>query len=318
MPSCRAPTSGPSATRVSGVSNAGVAAHITAASSGAARYDPTLTHEQRQDSANGLWLCQTHAKIIDDDESRFTPALLRAWRNAAEQRAGEELGRPNIQQGESRSLVSHSVVLPSDVASLSRAIDNFLTDIGGPIAWGNDYHLIRMLVYEIAINAFTHGGAHVIKLESEAGLVHLRDSGAAFSSADLRTAGRGGNRALRDFEEQALGTFFLIYRRSNGENTWSIIDEVLAEGKDVPCRVVLQGTGRPAAERALSDLRMLGNCDEVHFYASRLASYSDIYIIADQIRDELRGRKMWIHGIPPASPLRRVITEVMPTAVLAE
>src|SRR5437867_10492171 len=79
MPSCRAATSGPSATRGSGTSNAGVAAHITAASSGA-RYDPALTHEQGRDSSNGIWLCQNHAKIIDDDESRFTPELLRAWR----------------------------------------------------------------------------------------------------------------------------------------------------------------------------------------------------------------------------------------------
>ena len=175
-----------------------------------------------------------------------------------------------------------------------------------------------MLLYEIAVNAMTHGMAPNITLWSESGVVHLRDAGIPFSKAELESGGRGGNRAVRDFEELAAGTFVLAYRRAENENIWSIIDGVLSEGADVPCRVVLQGTGRPAAERPLDDLRQLDTCEEVHFYASRLASYSDIYIIADQIRDELRGRRMWIHGIPPTSPLRRVITEVMPTAVLAE
>jgi hypothetical protein len=175
-----------------------------------------------------------------------------------------------------------------------------------------------MLLYEIAINAATHGAARLISLEAEAAMVHLRDSGAAFGKTDLRARGRGGNRALRDFEEEAVGTFVLTYRREGEKNIWSTIDEVLSEGAEVPCRVVLQGTGRPAGERALADLRMLESCGEVHFYASRLASYSDIYIIADRVRDELRGRRMWIHGIPQASPLRRVIAEIMPTAVLGE
>jgi hypothetical protein len=120
-----------------------------------------------------------------------------------------------------------------------------------------------MLLYEIAINGVVHGRAQLITLESEAGVVYLHDTGASFSKTDLQSGGRGGNRALRDFEEQAVGTFVLTYRRRGAENNWSIIDEVLSEGADVPCRVVLQGTARVAAERALADLRMLDSCDEV-------------------------------------------------------
>jgi len=59
-------------------------------------------------------------------------------------------------------------------------------------------------------------------------------------------------------------------------------------------------------------------CDEVHFYASRLASYSDIYIIADKVRAELAGRRMFIHGIPASSPLRTVIAEQLPMTVVGE
>ena len=44
--------------------------------------------------ANGIWLCQTHGKEIDDDEARFTPDVLRAWKVHAEEDARAMLGRP--------------------------------------------------------------------------------------------------------------------------------------------------------------------------------------------------------------------------------
>ena len=40
--------------------------------------------------ANGIWLCQTHAKLIDDDELTYTPALLREWKDTAEHMAALE------------------------------------------------------------------------------------------------------------------------------------------------------------------------------------------------------------------------------------
>ena len=87
-PDCRMPTSGPDGD--GGVTNIGVAAHISAASPGGARYDATLTSEMRSDIANGIWLCQTHAKLIDDDELTYTPALLREWKDTAEHMAALE------------------------------------------------------------------------------------------------------------------------------------------------------------------------------------------------------------------------------------
>ena len=87
-PDCRVPTSGPDGD--GGVTNIGVAAHISAASPGGARYDETLTPEMRSDFANGIWLCQTHAKLIDDDELTYTPAVLRDWKDTAEHIAALE------------------------------------------------------------------------------------------------------------------------------------------------------------------------------------------------------------------------------------
>lgn len=87
-PDCRRPTSGPDASR--GVTNVGVAAHISAAAPGGPRFDETLSPEMRKDISNGIWLCQTHAKLVDDDKVTYTVSLLREWKEVAEQMAALE------------------------------------------------------------------------------------------------------------------------------------------------------------------------------------------------------------------------------------
>ncbi len=82
MPGCGISTRGATADGEAAI-DLGEAAHITAASPGGPRYDPTLTTEQRRDYSNGIWLCGTHAKLVDSDESHFTVEELRSWKKAA-------------------------------------------------------------------------------------------------------------------------------------------------------------------------------------------------------------------------------------------
>jgi hypothetical protein len=89
-PECLQVTSGPQADPAGAV-NIGVAAHISAASPGGARYDADLSPEQRADSSNGIWLCQTCAKLIDNDPIRFSRAVLEGWKRAAERLAAVKL-----------------------------------------------------------------------------------------------------------------------------------------------------------------------------------------------------------------------------------
>lgn len=89
-PECRQSTSGPQADSAGSV-NIGVAAHISAASPGGARYEADLTAEQRADSSNGIWLCQTCAKLIDNDPIRFSRIVLEGWKRAAERSAAVAL-----------------------------------------------------------------------------------------------------------------------------------------------------------------------------------------------------------------------------------
>jgi hypothetical protein len=89
-PSCRQSTSGPQASS-SGTVNIGVAAHITAASPGGPRHDLSMSAEDRSSVENGIWLCQTCAKLIDSDLSRYTLERLREWKSDAEVAAAKAL-----------------------------------------------------------------------------------------------------------------------------------------------------------------------------------------------------------------------------------
>jgi hypothetical protein len=85
FPGCRRLTVGPSEDRASGLSMLGVAAHITAASPRGPRYDPGLSSEERSSERNGVWACQTHGKLIDDNPSVHTVEAIRRWKKQHEE-----------------------------------------------------------------------------------------------------------------------------------------------------------------------------------------------------------------------------------------
>ena len=89
-PNCRKLTSGPAVDPAKSV-NVGVAAHIAAASPGGKRFDYTQTSEQRRSITNGIWLCQTCAKLIDSDAERFPAVLLHKWKSISEEAARYEV-----------------------------------------------------------------------------------------------------------------------------------------------------------------------------------------------------------------------------------
>lgn len=68
---CKRPTVGPSEAGPDKHVNIGVAAHISAAAPGGPRYDPTMTPEQRSSIMNGIWLCQSHSRLIDVNPDAF-------------------------------------------------------------------------------------------------------------------------------------------------------------------------------------------------------------------------------------------------------
>lgn len=109
---CKALTVGPSAESPLSVTNVGVAAHIAAAAPGGKRYSRFMSSSQRRAIANGIWLCQTHAKAIDDDAVSWTAEKLHAIKAQHEASITPMLGVPR-----------HRVLDVRDIASPPKAIE---------------------------------------------------------------------------------------------------------------------------------------------------------------------------------------------------
>ena len=101
-----------SADRKSGLTIVGVAAHITAAAPGGPRYDPLMKREERSSELNGIWMCQTHAKFVDDNPSVCAIDELQRWKRLHEKwvfdrvASGVELSTPGISRIQFRNIGS--------------------------------------------------------------------------------------------------------------------------------------------------------------------------------------------------------------------
>lgn len=60
---------------------------MTAAAPRGPRRDDSLTPTQRASIDNAIWLCQSCSRMIDTDRARYTVAVLRDWKQQAEQKA---------------------------------------------------------------------------------------------------------------------------------------------------------------------------------------------------------------------------------------
>ncbi len=106
-PVCGRPTAGPRSEADATV-NIGVGAHISAAATGGPRFDPTMSAAQRRSAANGIWLCQVCAKLIDNDVTRYTACLLKDWKRQAEAAAIAQLERPPYHGTEAERVASRT------------------------------------------------------------------------------------------------------------------------------------------------------------------------------------------------------------------
>ena len=125
-PDCGAVTSGPGLDPAS-VVNVGVAAHITAASGGGPRYDPALAPAERMAALNGIWLCQTCSKLVDNDVALYTADVLRQWKTRAEGRAAAMLAAGTGSADQSVQLVIPSEESPEALLSYASPL---LTRVG--------------------------------------------------------------------------------------------------------------------------------------------------------------------------------------------
>jgi UDP-N-acetylglucosamine 1-carboxyvinyltransferase len=108
-PWCGRPTSGPSGEPGKAI-NLGVAAHISAASTGGPRYRAKLSAAKRRDFDNAVWLCQYCATLIDKDPRSYSIQVIRGWKRIAEEAARRKIQRPAYLHGDGNAFVGDAVL----------------------------------------------------------------------------------------------------------------------------------------------------------------------------------------------------------------
>jgi hypothetical protein len=143
---CDRPTIGPSDESSMAVAGTGVAAHIHAAASGGKRYLVSMTKEERADVENGIWLCATHARLVDEDDVTYTADRLRAMKRQHEQMMARLVAAAEpAQNGSELVALGPNVVATGRVSGASAGhwtltLEHFVTgDLAALTAYASDF-----------------------------------------------------------------------------------------------------------------------------------------------------------------------------------
>lgn len=105
-PGCAILTVGPTADD-DAVANLGEAAHIHGARPGSARFRREMTDAERAEVTNGIWLCCSCHKRVDDDPVAYPAELLFEWRRQHERAMGLQLGQRLAAKVQDRMLAAY-------------------------------------------------------------------------------------------------------------------------------------------------------------------------------------------------------------------
>ena len=107
----------------------GIACHIKAAAPGGPRYDVNQTKDERRHLDNGIWMCQTHSKLVDADDSAYSVATLLEWKHKAEARSNSLINQKSFTDSEVKAAVQEGTV-----SVLQRWVNKSDDPINTPIA----------------------------------------------------------------------------------------------------------------------------------------------------------------------------------------
>lgn len=109
FPDCSVHTHGAAFTGDKAV-GVGVACHIKAAAPGGPRYDREQSREERRHINNGIWMCQTHSKLVDADDSAYSVETLHQWKQQAEERSNRLINQKSFTEGEVKAAVEEGAI----------------------------------------------------------------------------------------------------------------------------------------------------------------------------------------------------------------
>lgn len=138
-------------------------AHISAASSGGPRYDPSLTSEEIKSYDNCIVLCGVHHHVVDMNPTEYPVDKLKNWKAIAEERARKEMTiSNNYKSSDELEALFSSLFTTGDYNILKTKIDDFL-DVSNHIF----YEIV--IRYKIYLNIIFRKSIHDI-IETYVGL----------------------------------------------------------------------------------------------------------------------------------------------------
>ncbi len=157
-PGCLNATIGASMESNTSISTLGVGAHICAAAKGGPRYDENMTVDERRSIDNCIWLCQTHAKLIDTDVETYTVEVLKNWKIEAEKNASLALANTNYfndyyqNNGDNLSIIKgifDNLIADGDFKTLSIMLSQYNFSLAELY---NEFVLRYKVVYDVYCN----------------------------------------------------------------------------------------------------------------------------------------------------------------------
>lgn len=289
---CGAATIGPSEESESASTNSGMACHISAASSGinSRRFDPDMSPETRRSLSNGIWMCYTHGKIIDTDETRFTSPMLTNWRQIAE-RVAQIMVEKNVTYPEALNSLNFSNLIVNSfsidgVGSENTLIGEAIHDCGLEIVWGKEISIaLRDFFIEHSRNAFQHGNATNIIFEAVNNKLILSDNGAEFNAKSLLNSDKksGGTISINQLLKNHGTNLLMTSERIDNHNV--IIVSKLRNPEEIlkitPCSYQMK---HEDFRKGTIELKINETCNEIFIIMPKYTSASDIGLLGRKLK----------------------------------
>jgi hypothetical protein len=162
---CPQRTAGPSEESAMAVTIVGDAAHICAAAPSGRRYVASMSPEERSHIDNAIWLCATHARLVDRDEVTFTIEGLRQMRRDRESACAREIQLASNQSVHAHDLIAvgPEIVCTGELLGINGSewslhISNFVSgDFHALIAYGEKFPQSPQGDRYIIVNALGDG-----------------------------------------------------------------------------------------------------------------------------------------------------------------
>ncbi|MEE4835249.1 hypothetical protein V2K48_20185 [Pseudomonas alliivorans] len=149
---CGVATSGPSDEASDKHVSIGVAAHITAAAPGGERHDSTMSTVDRAAIDNGIWLCQTHSRLIDVNSVAYPVSTLLQMKADHELAIKAEMERMrSVPQHTDFIAVGPNIVFVGEIIGVEEDTWSFSV---GHFFIGDLSHLIRYIDQYAAMDSY--------------------------------------------------------------------------------------------------------------------------------------------------------------------